>query len=333
MIILSDKSVIPMIFRATTNYLNPQGYRAPLPDLIIEDDGYMYVTCPNPEVADVGDAVVSEYFTDVYHDDIPGRFRASLKYAADTGYAFAFPNFHQASGDKGLVYGTNLIKSEAIEIRDVLASEFGDIAGDDIPRRIKTAGNYAIRNNFAWGCPNFHQRRDESGLVYGTALFKSGFIKRIPVKFVELFSNPVDFQSLVDSSEHNAISLNTFKEKIDDIGIGEGFKNVAGYFKEKVTGPLAEVVTKVFKSTEEFIRSGDVNKHAKHTALNAARQQKENGSSEELCADAVRDIMFGVALIIQAPTPTVPNPYAIAVAGSAISLSKWACHETYKNES
>lgn len=287
----------------------------------------MYVTVFKDGVG-YADVVASTNFSGIDTYDIPARFRASNDYANQNGYAFGYPNFHQQIHDRGLVYGTNLISKSAAEFKDVLATEFGDIKFDDIPRRIKTAGNYAVRNGYAWGCPNFHQALKENGVVYGTYVFKSEYIERIPVKFDELFSNPIDSKTMLDSGENFALSFRDFI----DVGekVSEGFQKASDYMKAKVTEPLQKLIKTVMNSTSNLLNAGNVHTYAKNTAMNAAKEQKENGKSEELCSEAVRDIMLGIAIAIQAPTPTVPNPYAIVLASSANSLSKWACSEIYK---
>lgn len=331
MLVLSDKSFIPEIFRRTNDYLGEKGYRAALPDLVVEDDGYMFVTVFKDGVG-YSDVNAAEYFAGIDTYDIPARFRASHDYANKNGYAFGYPNFHQQIYDNQLVYGTNLISNNAAEYKEVLGSEFGDIDFEDVPRRIKTAGSYAIRNGYAWGCPNFHQALKENGVVYGTYVFKAEYIERIPVKFDVLFANKVDLQTILNSGQNYAISLGGFLDAVEEAGetISEGFQQVADYMKEKVSEPFQKLIKKAMDSTSNLLNAGNVHTYAKNTALSAAREQKESGKSEELCSEAVRDIMFGIAIAIQAPTPTVPNPYAIVLASSANSLSKWACHEIYK---
>jgi hypothetical protein len=51
------------------------------------------------------------------------RFRAVHDYASRNGFAGAFPNFHQADYGQGIVYGTFLLKPEAVEWRDVPYSQ------------------------------------------------------------------------------------------------------------------------------------------------------------------------------------------------------------------
>jgi hypothetical protein len=58
-------------------------------------------------------------------NDVGARFRATNDYANRHGFAGGFPNFYQADYGQGLVYGTLLIRHEAVEWRDVLADALG----------------------------------------------------------------------------------------------------------------------------------------------------------------------------------------------------------------
>lgn len=109
--------------------------------------------------------------------DWGARFRATNDWAARNGYVGGFPNFHQADYGNGLVYGTLLLRSGAAEWRDVRASDLGHPPGDDIGARFRATNDYATRNGFAAGFPNFHQADYGSGLVYGTVLLRQGAVE------------------------------------------------------------------------------------------------------------------------------------------------------------
>jgi hypothetical protein len=98
------------------------------------------------------------------------RFRQVNDYASVHGFVGGYPNFHQADYGCGTVFGTFLIRPGAAEWRDVSAAELGYPPGDDIGARFRATNDYAFRNGFAGGFPNFHQADYGQGIVYGTIL-------------------------------------------------------------------------------------------------------------------------------------------------------------------
>ena len=101
------------------------------------------------------------------------RFRNIYEYAIENGYGAGFPNFHQAEyPDLGLVYGTVFIKPEAIVGPvHVPSSELGNPSNYE--ERFRAIYDYAIRNGYGGGFPNFHQAEYPNlGLVYGTVFIK-----------------------------------------------------------------------------------------------------------------------------------------------------------------
>lgn len=105
-------------------------------------------------------------------DDVGARFRATADYATQNGFVGGYPNFHQANYGQGTVYGTFLFRSDVAEWRDVAASELGNPPGDDIDARFRATNDYAVRQGFAAGFPNFHQADYGQGIVYGTVLLR-----------------------------------------------------------------------------------------------------------------------------------------------------------------
>jgi len=97
-------------------------------------------------------------------------FRRVNDYASVNGFVGGFTNFHQADYGCGLVRGTLLLRPRFAQGRDVLASEMGNPANADWGARFRAANDYAYRNGFVGGFPNFHQADYGNGLVYGTML-------------------------------------------------------------------------------------------------------------------------------------------------------------------
>lgn len=98
------------------------------------------------------------------------RFRAINDWARKNGYAAGFPNFHQANYGQGIVYGTILLKDGTVEARDVSASELGNPSDNEA--RFRAINDWATKNGYAAGFPNFHQADYGQGVVYGTILIK-----------------------------------------------------------------------------------------------------------------------------------------------------------------
>jgi hypothetical protein len=106
--------------------------------------------------------------------DVGARFRAANDWAGRNGYAGGFPNFHQADYGNGVVYGTILLKPGTADWRDVPARELGNPQGGDVGARFRATNDWALRNGYATGFPNFHQADYGNGVVYGTILLKHG---------------------------------------------------------------------------------------------------------------------------------------------------------------
>jgi len=122
------------------------------------------------------------------------RFRQTYDYAEAHGFPGGFPNFHQADYGDGVVYGTLLLSTATW--RDVLAADFGNPAGGDIGARFRATNDYARRQGFAAGFPNFHQANYGQGLVYGTILVKNGAVqwRDVPMDIMNMFSWPFNVQ-------------------------------------------------------------------------------------------------------------------------------------------
>ena len=90
-------------------------------------------------------------------------------YAQNNGFVGGFPNFY--SNNETLNYGTILLKRGAAEWRDVPTSELGYPADADAGTRFRAVHDYAIKNGFVGGFPNFFS--DELKQVYGVILIKA----------------------------------------------------------------------------------------------------------------------------------------------------------------
>ncbi|PFK46727.1 hypothetical protein COJ23_22245 [Priestia megaterium] len=120
------------------------------------------------------------------------RFRATNDYAVKNGYVGGFPNFHQADYGQGVVNGTMLLKQGTAEWRDVPVVELGNPPSDDIGQRFRATNDYAVKNGYVGGFPNFHQADYGQGVVNGTILLKQGTAEWRDVPVVELGNPPSD---------------------------------------------------------------------------------------------------------------------------------------------
>jgi hypothetical protein len=105
-------------------------------------------------------------------EDFGGRLRGTQDHALKQGFAGGFPNYYHADYGNGVVCGTALIRPPGAELRDVPISELGNPALDDIGARFRGTQDYAIRNGFVGGFPNFYHADYGKGIVCGTILIK-----------------------------------------------------------------------------------------------------------------------------------------------------------------
>ncbi|SFR43242.1 hypothetical protein SAMN04487947_1370 [Halogeometricum rufum] len=100
------------------------------------------------------------------------RFRQTSEFARHSGYAFGFPNFHQADYGNGTVHGSFLVKSGAATHRDVPKSVLGGhLSRENVPDMIRAATGYAQARGYPGALPTFHHADYGQGLVYGVLLF------------------------------------------------------------------------------------------------------------------------------------------------------------------
>src|SRR5688500_12589672 len=98
------------------------------------------------------------------------RFRQVADYASVHGFIGGFPNFHEADYGCGPVFGTVLVRPGGGHWSDVRASDLGNPPGSDWAARFRATSDYASRNGFVGGFPNFYEGNYGQGVVYGTVL-------------------------------------------------------------------------------------------------------------------------------------------------------------------
>ena len=177
-------------YRAINDYAIRNNYVAGFPNFHQANygDGVVFGTILlKDEVAETRDVPAVELGNP---PDFTSRYRAVNDYARSNGFATGFPNFHQADYGNGVVYGTILLKHDAIEVRDVSIVELDNPS--DIPSRFRAVNDYARSNGFATGFPNFHQADYGNGVVYGTILLKHETIDIKDVNIATLFPPQID---------------------------------------------------------------------------------------------------------------------------------------------
>lgn len=105
-------------------------------------------------------------------NDFGARMRATQDFASRNGFLAGFPTFFHADYGKGTVCGTVLIGNAGADWRDVPLTELGNPALDDIGARMRSANDYAVRNGYLSGFPNFYHADYGKGIVCGIILIK-----------------------------------------------------------------------------------------------------------------------------------------------------------------
>ena len=101
------------------------------------------------------------------------KFRHRAEVASKAGFVGAFPNFHEATYNGTVVGGTIFLKHSAAVWQDVPLSWLS--AGpapalNDFADRMRKTQEYAVRNGYIGGFPNFFHADYGSGIVCGTVL-------------------------------------------------------------------------------------------------------------------------------------------------------------------
>ena len=100
-------------------------------------------------------------------------FRGRFDTAKGKRFAAAFPTFHQYQHGLSIVTKTAYLTGVVAEWRDVPLSDLGSVALDDFARRMRETAQYAERNGFVGGFPNFYHEDYGSGIVCGTILLRA----------------------------------------------------------------------------------------------------------------------------------------------------------------
>ncbi|MGI9286425.1 MAG: hypothetical protein ACR2P1_13635 [Pseudomonadales bacterium] len=159
-------------FRAVNDIAKSLGFGAGFPNFHQADygKGFVYGTIfVKPEFVEWKDISAKDLGNP---SDDAARFRAIHDWAGKNGFATGFPNFHQANpGGKGVVYGAQLLKAGAVEWKDIPAKDLGNPSDD--AARFRATYNWATKNGYVAGFPNFHQANPGGkGVVHGTLLLK-----------------------------------------------------------------------------------------------------------------------------------------------------------------
>jgi hypothetical protein len=157
-------------FRTVNDWATKRGYRGGYPNFHWTNYGKGPVygsMLIKTSAADWRDIPASELGNPKTPED---RFRAVSDWAARNGYRGGYPNFHQANYGRGVVYGAVLIKREAADWRDIPANELGN---PQTPEELfRAVSDWAARNGYRGGYPNFHWANYGRGVVYGAVLIK-----------------------------------------------------------------------------------------------------------------------------------------------------------------
>ncbi|MCK9861354.1 hypothetical protein [Paenibacillus sp. ATY16] len=104
-------------------------------------------------------------------NDFAQRMKAVQDYAVKNGFVGGFPTYFIADYHHGIVCGTILLNSNQAEWRDI---PYGQIDLKDIGARFRATHDYAIKNGFRGGFPNFYHADYPTGRVGGSILIKLG---------------------------------------------------------------------------------------------------------------------------------------------------------------
>ncbi|SDD27446.1 aegerolysin family protein [Niabella drilacis] len=228
-------------FRAVSTYAVNNGYIGAFPNFFEADygQGTVYGTLLiKKETADWKDIPAADLGNPQTPDE---RFRAVNTYASNNGYIGAFPNFFEADYGQGTVYGTLLIKKEAADWSDILASTLG--IPQTFEERFRAVNTYAGNKGYAGAFPNFFEANYEyigafpnffeadygHGTVYGTLFIKKGAADWSDIPAVDL-GNP-------QLPEERFRAMNTYAGKKGYIGAFPNFLE-ADYGQGTVYGTL-----------------------------------------------------------------------------------------------
>lgn len=133
------------------------------------------------------------------------RFRAEV--ASREGFVGGYPNFYEATYGPNHVGGTIFLRTAAAEWRDVSLAELGDPSLNDFGARLRGTQEYATRQGFVGGFPNFFHADYGRGIVCGTILVTSDGAEWRDVLLTELGGNLNDigarFRGVQDYAKRN----------------------------------------------------------------------------------------------------------------------------------
>lgn len=119
-----------------------------------------------------------------YPESSDARFRAVSDWASQNGWVAGYPNFHQIDRGRGLLYGSVLFQSEAVEVKDIPTEELGFPSSSE--QRFRAISNWATRRGYVGGFPNFHQANHGQGDVFGVVLIKKGYGQSVSIPISQL---------------------------------------------------------------------------------------------------------------------------------------------------
>lgn len=119
-------------------------------------------------------------------------FRHRADYASQNGFAAGFPNFHEARQGNNLVGGTILIKHGMIAWQDVSLQALRNPNMADFAARMRATQDYAVRNGFIAGFPNYHSANVGGTTVCGTFLLTNAAAEWRDVPLSELGNPPLN---------------------------------------------------------------------------------------------------------------------------------------------
>ncbi|MFN8345978.1 MAG: hypothetical protein U0X91_13285 [Spirosomataceae bacterium] len=115
-------------------------------------------------------------------NDLQGRMRESMAYAARYGFGAGVPTFENGEKNGRIVYGTVLIPAKYVEFKDIPQSELGNVDLNNFQERVRQSMTWATNHGYAAGIPTFYHANHGRGVVCGTILFKPGSVTFRDVK-------------------------------------------------------------------------------------------------------------------------------------------------------
>lgn len=113
------------------------------------------------------------------------RFRSVANWVTQQGLGVAgYPNFHALDRGKGLLYGSVVFQSDAVDVKDIPTEELGYPSSSE--QRFRAIANWATRRGYVGGFPTFHQANYGQGDVFGAVLIKKGYGESVSIPVSQL---------------------------------------------------------------------------------------------------------------------------------------------------